>query len=275
MRTTSLFAQRLTLIRGLRACTTARAVPRRALHASSSSSSSIVFAARSSPDANRDMSRDGPDAGARGQPRKRPRGGRGNGGAPRPRADGARAHVHDRLEHDEKPRSSAPPPRPNLMKNTHGGALAQAQVVEVATGNAPSTTAAFANMGLTEASMRAIHEVMGFTHATAVQDSTLPHIMGGLDVLARAKTGSGKTVGFLLPAIERLAKRGAPRKGDVSCLVISPTRELASQIGEEAKSLLTYHPFNCQVVFGGTNINSERKRLTSQGVEFLVATPDD
>ena len=188
MRTTSLFAQRLTLIRGLRACTTARAVPRRALHASSSSSSSIVFAARSSPDANRDMSRDGPDAGARGQPRKRPRGGRGNGGAPRPRADGARAHVHDRLEHDEKPRSSAPPPRPNLMKNTHGGALAQAQVVEVATGNAPSTTAAFANMGLTEASMRAIHEVMGFTHATAVQDSTLPHIMGGLDVLARAKT---------------------------------------------------------------------------------------
>lgn len=273
--TTSLFAQRLTLISGLRAFTTTRSAPRRALHASSSS---IVFAARATPDANRDMFRDGPDAGGRGQPRKRPRGGRGNGGAPRPRSDGARTHVNDRLEkpwegQDDAPRSSAPPPRPNLMKNTHGGALAQAQIVEVATGNAPSTTAAFANMGLTEASMRAIHEVMGFTHATAVQDSTLPHIMRGLDVLARAKTGSGKTVGFLLPAIERLAKQGAPRKGDVSCLVISPTRELASQIGEEAKSLLTYHPFNCQVVFGGTNINSERKRLTSQGVEFLVATP--
>ena len=130
-----------------------------------------------------------------------------------PARDGARAHVHDRLEHDEEPRSSAPPPRPNLMKNTHGGALAQAQVVEVATGNAPSTTAAFANMGLTEASMRAIHEVMGFTHATAVQDSTLPHIMRGLDVLARAKTGSGKTVGFLFPAIERLAKTRSAAKG--------------------------------------------------------------
>ena len=158
------------------------------------------------------------------------------------------------------------------MKNT-GGALARAQRVEAQTGNAPSSTAAFENMGLTEASSRAIRDVLRFTHATAVQDATLPHIMAGLDVLARAKTGSGKTVGFLLPAIERLARSGRPRRGEVSCLVVSPTRELASQIGEEAKSLLTYHDFGCQVVFGGTNINSERKRLTSQGVEFLIATP--
>ena len=126
------------------------------------------------------------------------------------------------------------------MKNT-GGALARAQRVEAQTGNAPSSTAAFENMGLTEASSRAIRDVLRFTHATAVQDATLPHIMAGLDVLARAKTGSGKTVGFLLPAIERLARSGRPRRGEVSCLVVSPTRELASQIGEEAKSLLTYH----------------------------------
>ena len=168
--------------------------------------------------------------------------------------------------------ASNAPPRPNLAKN-HGATLAVAERVQVPTGNAPSQTAAFANMGLTERSSRAIHEVMKFTHATAVQDATLPHIMRGLDVLARAKTGSGKTVGFLLPAIERLAKTGAPRRGNVSCLVVSPTRELASQIAEEAKSLLTFHDFGVQVVFGGTNMNSEKKRLQTQGVEFLIATP--
>ena len=226
---------------------------------------------------------DGGRGGRGGQ--KRPRGGRGGGRFPRPRNDGPTS-VNDRLDfgggsqnvrefgsRDERKQRAAPPmPRPNLMQNT-GGALATAQRVEVSTGNAPSSTAAFANMGLTAESSRAIHEVMGFTHATAVQDATLPHIMQGLDVLARAKTGSGKTVGFLLPAIERLARAGAPRRGQVSCLVISPTRELASQIADEAKSLLSFHPFGVQVVFGGTNINSERKRLSTQGVEFLIATP--
>ena len=160
-----------------------------------------------------------------------------------------------------------------MMSQSGGGTLARAVRVESQGSNAPSSTAAFANMGLTEASARAIRDVMGFTHATSVQDATLPHIMQGLDVLARAKTGSGKTVGFLLPAIERLARAGAPHRGNVSCLVISPTRVLASQIGEEAKSLLSFHPFKCQVVFGGTNINSERKRLKTEPVEFLIATP--
>ena len=60
-------------------------------------------------------------------------------------------------------------------------------------GNVP-TTMAFASMGLSKQSMRAITEVCKFTHATAVQDQTLPHITKGVDVLARAKTGSGKTV---------------------------------------------------------------------------------
>ena len=72
--------------------------------------------------------------------------------------------------------ASNAPPRPNLSKN-HGATLATAERVQVPTGNAPSQTASFANMGLTTKSFRAIHEVMRFTHATAVQDATLPHIM--------------------------------------------------------------------------------------------------
>ena len=162
--------------------------------------------------------------------------------------------------------------RPNLSK-PKGAVLASATSVDASEGNAPRATAAFANMGLTQKSARAISEVMKFTHATSVQDATLPHIMRGLDLLARAKTGSGKTVGFLLPAIERLAKMGAPKRGNVSCLVVSPTRELAQQIAEEAKSLLTFHEFGVQVVFGGTNMNSEKKRMQSSPIEFLIATP--
>ena len=136
-----------------------------------------------------------------GAARKRRRSGRGNGGAPRPRDEGDRARpIGERLEFTDgrDDRRAPAPPRPNLMKNT-GGALARAQRVEAQTGNAPSSTAAFENMGLTEASSRAIRDVLRFTHATAVQDATLPHIMAGLDVLARAKTGSGKTVGFCFP----------------------------------------------------------------------------
>mmetsp|Transcript_35225 Transcript_35225/g.86427 ORF Transcript_35225/g.86427 Transcript_35225/m.86427 type:complete len:673 (+) Transcript_35225:423-2441(+) len=136
-----------------------------------------------------------------------------------------------------------------------------------------TTTTAFAVMGLSSPSMRAINEVMKFTHATAVQDQTLPPILQGLDVLARAKTGSGKTVAFLLPSIETLLKSPPAGQNAVSVLVLSPTRELASQIHEEAKSLLTFHNFQAQCVFGGTNINSERNRMNTQRCDFLVATP--
>ena len=138
-------------------------------------------------------------------------------------------------------------------------------------GNVP-TTMAFASMGLSRESMRAISEVCKFTHATAVQDQTLPHITKGVDVLARAKTGSGKTVGFTLPSIELLTKNQV-RRGDVSVLIVSPTRELASQIHVEANQLLTFHEYGAQVVFGGTNIGTDKKRLRENRCDFLVATP--
>ncbi|PRW59356.1 DEAD box RNA helicase isoform B [Chlorella sorokiniana] len=79
-------------------------------------------------------------------------------------------------------------------------------------------------------------------------------------------------MGFLVPAIEALA-RAPPRQGDgISVLVLSPTRELASQIEKEAEQLLRFHPFKAQVVYGGTNINSERNRLGGR-CDVLVATP--
>ena len=169
------------------------------------------------------------------------------------------------------------PPAHGGSQSFHAANAAGAQapahhVVAVQKGNSTSTTA-FGAMGLSAPTMRAISEVMKFTHATVVQDQTLPPILQGLDVLARAKTGSGKTVAFLLPSIEAMLKGPPPQRGDVSCLILSPTRELASQIHEEAKSLLTFHNFNAQVVFGGTNINSERNRMNNNACDFLVATP--
>ena len=146
--------------------------------------------------------------------------------------------------------------------------------VQVKDGGNRPTTIEFAKMGLSRESMRAIAEICKFTHATAVQDQTLPSIISGVDVLARAKTGSGKTVGFTLPSIELLMKQKQKvQSGDISVLIVSPTRELASQIHVEASQLLTFHEFKAQVVFGGTNIGTDKKRLQQNRCDFLVATP--
>ena len=181
----------------------------------------------------------------------------GGGGAVAPQANGGGGGFHA--------------PAANGGGEPRGGAPGH-HVVMAQKDNKTSTTA-FAALGLSPNTMRAITEIMKFTHATTVQDQTLPHCLRGLDILARAKTGSGKTVAFLLPSIEALLKSGPVGKGAVSCLILSPTRELASQIHEEAKSLLTFHNLGAQVVFGGTNINSERTRMNNSQCDFLVATP--
>ena len=144
---------------------------------------------------------------------------------------------------------------------------------------------------------------LGYVTMTAVQEAAIPVCLGGGDVLARAKTGTGKTLAFLIPAIDALAKAPRPPPpGAISVLVLSPTRELASQIAVEANALLTYHRFKsqarsgrsnamqrsntvfehgvrhararpAQVVYGGTNINGDRQRMAGGGCDILVATP--
>lgn len=120
--------------------------------------------------------------------------------------------------------------------------------------------------------MRALHEVMQYQFMTQVQLASLPPILRGTDVLARAKTGTGKTVAFLLPAIEVLLKNPPASRSAISVLILSPTRELAAQILAEAKQLLTFHSFKTLCIFGGTNIKQDHRALAGQ-VDFLVATP--
>ncbi|KAM0748076.1 DEAD-domain-containing protein [Meredithblackwellia eburnea MCA 4105] len=118
-------------------------------------------------------------------------------------------------------------------------------------------------------SLRPVHEF-----CTPVQEATLPVCLTGLDVLAQAKTGTGKTLAFLIPCIERLVRaEPKPQPGSISVLVLSPTRELAIQIEEAARSLVSATPFKVQHVVGGTNMSSEAKRLSTQRCDLLIATP--
>lgn len=95
--------------------------------------------------------------------------------------------------------------------------------------------------------------------------------MKGVDCLAKAKTGTGKTLGFLIPTVETILK--VKQGGNPVCaLVISPTRELASQIATEAAALTTFHRMNIVCVIGGTNIQSDKKKLNAR-VDILIGTP--
>jgi len=137
------------------------------------------------------------------------------------------------------------------------------------------TQAAFVALPLSAATQRAIHEVLGYETMTLVQEQTLPVALTGKDVIAKAKTGTGKTIGFLLPTIERLAGGGGGRGRGVRALAISPTRELAYQIREEAEQLITFHKpaLASYCVVGGTNVNADASRLSSSPPALLVGTP--
>ena len=124
-------------------------------------------------------------------------------------------------------------------------------------------------------SKRALTEVMGLKTMTEIQSKTYAAALSGRDVLGRARTGTGKTVAFLLPAIERVLRSREYQPGlNVGVLVISPTRELAQQIGDEAEKLLTFHnDMSVQVVFGGTKVSRDTARLRTKLPTILVATP--
>ncbi|KAL8235870.1 hypothetical protein R6Q59_016951 [Mikania micrantha] len=118
----------------------------------------------------------------------------------------------------------------------------------------------------------------GYEKMTIVQEATLPVILKGKDVLAKARTGTGKTVAFLLPSIEVVVNSppiGRDQKWpSILVLVICPTRELACQAAMEANKLLKYHPsVGVQVVIGGTRIATEQRRLQTNPCQILVATP--
>uniref|UniRef100_A0A7S1UW89 ATP-dependent RNA helicase n=2 Tax=Grammatophora oceanica TaxID=210454 RepID=A0A7S1UW89_9STRA len=130
----------------------------------------------------------------------------------------------------------------------------------------------FADLSISAPIKRSLAEVFKYECMTVVQAETLPVILRGTDVLAKAKTGTGKTLGFLIPAIELMCKKPSNSRS-IPCLVLSPTRELAMQISKEAVSLSKFLP-DVRVVtcVGGTNINRDKTNLKSS-TQILVSTP--
>ncbi|MET0380097.1 MAG: DEAD/DEAH box helicase [Spongiibacteraceae bacterium] len=129
----------------------------------------------------------------------------------------------------------------------------------------------FASLGLIEPLQRAVRE-QGYETATPIQAQGIPVILAGRDVLAAAQTGTGKTAGFTLPLLQRLAEGPRATNRCVRALVLTPTRELAAQVGESVEIYGQHLSLRSTVIFGGVSINPQMMKLRG-GVDILVATP--
>ena len=130
----------------------------------------------------------------------------------------------------------------------------------------------FSDFGLAEPICRAL-EAKGYTEPTPIQTQAIPIVMAGRDLCGIAQTGTGKTAAFALPTIDKLAKSPkALTRGGVRTLVLSPTRELASQIADSFTAYGKFMRLSVTTVFGGVPINRQ-ERAMAHGVDVLVATP--
>ena len=130
----------------------------------------------------------------------------------------------------------------------------------------------FNDLGLSAELLRAVSE-QGYTTPTPIQRQAIPLILEGRDVMAGAQTGTGKTAGFTLPLLQRLSQRPAGKgRRPVRALVLTPTRELAAQVGESVETYGRHLALRSAVIFGGVKINPQIQKLR-QGVDILVATP--
>ncbi|MCS2172155.1 ATP-dependent RNA helicase RhlE [Scandinavium sp. TWS1a] len=131
----------------------------------------------------------------------------------------------------------------------------------------------FETLGLNAEILRAVEE-QGYRQPTPIQQQAIPAVLQGRDLMASAQTGTGKTAGFTLPLLQLLSQKEPHAKGrrPVRALILTPTRELAAQVGENVREYSQYLNIRSLVVFGGVSINPQMMKLRS-GVDVLVATP--
>ena len=197
---------------------------------------------------------------------------------------------------DSSAHSSAGAPPPPALITGHAGKTEDPSFMT------KQTFASLPNNAVSSDTTRAVTDVMKLARLTEIQLKTLvavgylpPSVLegeeqnqqavgkphpAGVDVLGRARTGTGKTVSFLMPALQTVLNGlGKPRAGgpSVKILCISPTRELATQISVQAEALLTYHKpklrLSSQVVYGGTNMKKDVRLFERQLPTILIATP--
>ena len=135
----------------------------------------------------------------------------------------------------------------------------------------------FAALGLAPELLRAIADA-GYTQPTPIQAQAIPPVLAGVDLLAAAQTGTGKTAGFTLPILQRLCTSSTPSpaaaqpSGRPRCLILTPTRELAAQVEESVRTYGKYLAMRSMVMFGGVGMQPQVDALRRR-VDILVATP--
>jgi len=148
-------------------------------------------------------------------------------------------------------------------------------VITLPTAPHDTTPVAFSTLNLDPRLARAIAEY-GFATTTPVQSAVYPTVLAGTDLVGCAQTGTGKTIAFLLPVLQRLlgqAGQVRAQHGRVTrLLVLAPTRELAAQIEEDARTLTKHAPLATVAVYGGVGTTPQARALRA-GIDIVVATP--
>ena len=129
----------------------------------------------------------------------------------------------------------------------------------------------FNELGLNDNVLEAIHH-MGFENATPIQEQAIPHILNGIDMLACAQTGTGKTAAFILPILHKITDK---EDTSINTLILVPTRELAVQIEQEIQGLSYFVSVGSMAIYGGGDGTKwdEQKNALVDGTDIIVATP--
>ena len=129
----------------------------------------------------------------------------------------------------------------------------------------------FSDLGLIDPILKAVAS-KGYDKPTPIQAQAIPAILNGKDVMGAAQTGTGKTAGFTLPILQRLSDGQSAGSNQIRALILTPTRELAAQVGDSVATYGVNLPLSSAVVFGGVKINPQMMKLR-KGIDILVATP--
>ena len=129
----------------------------------------------------------------------------------------------------------------------------------------------FNDLGLIEPILKALNEE-GYTHPTPIQEQAIPHLIQGRDLLGCAQTGTGKTAAFAIPILQELTAKPPQAKRVIRTLILTPTRELAIQIGESFAAYGRNLQVKHTVIFGGVGQKPQTDAL-HRGVDIVVATP--
>ncbi|MDX9886236.1 DEAD/DEAH box helicase [Thauera sp.] len=133
----------------------------------------------------------------------------------------------------------------------------------------------FADLGLIPELLQAVTDA-GYTEPTPIQRQAIPIVIAGKDVMGGAQTGTGKTAGFTLPLLHRIARHAStstsPARHQTRALILAPTRELAMQVFESVKTYSKHLPLRSVCVYGGVDIRPQQMELR-RGIEVVIATP--